>query len=49
VLPGTRICDNGIDDMRWSDVNFRREACQRLLLAVVVPLGFLAVSLLWTR
>jgi hypothetical protein len=43
------VAETGIDDMRWSDVNFRREAWWLLLLGAVVPLGLLAASLLWTQ
>ena len=35
--------------MRWSDVNFRREAWWMLLLAALVPLAALAAATLWGR
>jgi hypothetical protein len=36
-------------DMRWSDVNFRREAWWLLLLAALVPLAGLMLTWLWNR
>lgn len=35
--------------MRFSDVNFRREAWWLLLLAVIIPIAAIAVRYLWPR
>jgi hypothetical protein len=35
--------------MRWSDVNFRREAWWLLLVGALVPLAGLMMTWLWNR